>query len=112
MEGKVFSKPYVVSMKFNVSRENIYEYTLDIFGYFQAERYKQKIRQSLDTLPDFHMVYPECRHIATKSQKYRNIILDAHLIIYRITDERIEVLDIVHSASNSGKIRDTRKIHI
>ena len=27
---------------------------------------------------------------------YRNIILDSHLIIYRITEERIEVLDIVY----------------
>ena len=112
MEEKTTRKSYVVSEEFNVSRENIYEYTLDIFGYFQAERYKQKIRQSLDTLSDFYMVYPECRHLATKSRMYRNIILDSHLIIYRITNHRIEVLDIVHSASNIGKIRSTRSIQI
>ena len=112
MEEKTTRKSYVVSEEFNVSRENIYEYTLDIFGYFQAERYKQKIRQSLDTLSDFYMVYPECRHLATKSRMYRNIILDSHLIIYRITNHRIEVLDIVHSASNIGKIRSTRGIQI
>jgi plasmid stabilization system protein ParE len=83
-----------------------------MFGFFQAERYLQWIEEALDTLSDFYMVYPECRHLATKSRKYRNIILDAHLIIYRITDYRIEVLDIVHSASNIGKIKDIRKIHI
>jgi len=43
---------------------------------------------------------------------YRNIILDAHLIIYRITNERIEVLDIVHSASSISRIRQTRSIRI
>ena len=112
MEKEITCKPYVVSNEFNASRENIYEYTLDVFGYFQAERYKQEIRESLDTLSDFHMVYPECRHLATKSRKYRNIILDAHLIIYRITDYRVEVLDIVHSASNIGKIKNTRKIQL
>jgi plasmid stabilization system protein ParE len=53
MEEEITRKPYIVSRKFNMNRENIYEYTLDTFGYFQAERYKQKIRESLDTLPDF-----------------------------------------------------------
>ena len=112
MEEETTRKPYVVSWKFNISRENIYEYTLDAFGYFQAERYRQEIRQSLDMLPCFYMAYPECRHLATKSRMYRNIILDAHLIIYRITNERIEVLDIIHSASSIGKIRGARKIHL
>lgn len=41
-----------------------------------------------------------------------NIILDSHLIIYRITDEQIEVLDIVHSATSMRKIKKTRNIHI
>jgi hypothetical protein len=43
---------------------------------------------------------------------YRNIILDSHLIIYRITEERIEVLDIVDSASSMRKIKKTKNIHI
>ena len=112
MEEEFSGKPYLVSDKFNESRENIYYYTLDMFGYFQAERYLAKIRKSLDTLSHFYNFYPECRHIPTKSRIYRNIILDAHLIIYRITDQRIEVLDIVHSASSIRKIRGTRKVSI
>jgi len=31
-------------------------------------------------MPPFYLACPECRHIATKSRMYRNIILDAHLI--------------------------------
>jgi plasmid stabilization system protein ParE len=112
MENETSRKPYVVSHKFNASRENIYEYSLYTFGYFQAERYKQKIRMALDTLANFYMAYPECRHLATKSRMYRNIILDAHLIIYRITKERIEVLDIIHSASSIQKVRSVRKIRL
>jgi len=112
MEKEISCKPYVVSQEFNESRESIYGYTLEIFGYFQAEQYKQKIRKSLDTLPAFYKAYPECRHLATKSRKYRNIILDAHLIIYRIAEQRIEVLDIIHSASSIGKIRSARKIRL
>ena len=112
MEEKIPCKPYIVSEEFNENRKHIYEYSLEMFGYFQAERYLQKIKTSLGTLPERYLMYPECRHIPTKSYMYRNIILDAHLIVYRITAERIEVLDIIHSASSIGKIRGVRKIKL
>jgi plasmid stabilization system protein ParE len=112
MEESITRKPFIVSGEFRASRKRIYYYTLNTFGYFQAERYLQQIGNSLATLPNFHTAYPECRHLATKSRMYRNIILDAHLIIYRITDEHIEVLDIIHSAASIGKIRKTRNIHL
>jgi plasmid stabilization system protein ParE len=111
MEESLSRRPIKVSNQFYESIDQVYEYGFETFGYFQAERYLQKIKQSLSTLSDFCTVYPECRHLATKSRMYRNIILSAHLIIYRITGERIEVLDIIHSASSIGKIRAVRKIH-
>jgi len=83
-----------------------------MFGIFQAERYLEKVKKAVHTLPTWYMLYPECRHIRTKSQMYRNIVLDAHLIIYRVTKQRVEVLDIVHSASSVSKIRSTRKINV
>ena len=54
MEKEISRKPYVVSPEFNESRIRIYEYSLDIFGYFQAERYKQKIRKSIEVLDIIH----------------------------------------------------------
>ena len=112
MEKETPRKPYVASDKFFDSRSQVYNYGLHTFGYFQAERYDRKIEEAIETLSDYYLVYPECRHIATKSRMYRNIILDAHLIIYRITDKRIEVLDIVHAASSIGRIRHTRTIRL
>ena len=112
MEDGLPCKQVKVSDQFYESAGQIYDFGFERFGYFQAERYKQKIRSVLGTLSDFFTAYPECRHLATKSRKYRNIILDAHLIIYRITDKRIEVLDIIHSASSISKIRGVRKIHL
>ena len=112
MEERVARKPYVTSEKFRNSRMNVYNYGIHGFGYFQAERYDKKIEQAIETLSVFYAAYPECRHLATKSQIYRNIILDSHLIIYRITDERIEVLDIIHSASSIRKIRNIRNIRL
>jgi plasmid stabilization system protein ParE len=112
MEERIPCKSVEVSDIFKVHRRDIYDYTLDVFGNFQAERYSQKVEKVLFSLHTFHAAYPECRHIATKSHIYRNIILDAHLIIDRITVERIEVLDIIHSASSIRKIRNIRNIRL
>ena len=112
MEEGIPRKPVEVSDEFKANRTQVYDYTLDMFGYFQAERYLHSVERALSTLHNFYMAYPECRHLATKSRIYRNIILDAHLIIYRITTERIEVLDVIHSASSIGKIRGVRKIRL
>ena len=112
MEEEFSCKPYVTSDKFLENRVQVYDYGIQTFDYFQAERYDQKIEKAIETLSDWYTAYPECRHIPTKSRMYRNIILDTHLIIYRITDQRIEILDIVHSASSISKIRSTRKIRI
>ena len=112
MEEGIPCKPVEVSDEFKINRTNIYDYSVDTFGYFQAERYLQKIATALSTLSNHYTWYPECRHLATKSRKYRNIILDAHLIIYRVTDERIEVFDMLHSASSISKIRKVRKVRL
>jgi plasmid stabilization system protein ParE len=54
MEERISRKPVDLSDRFKASRIHIYDYTLDTFGYFQAERYLQQIRQSLATLSEFH----------------------------------------------------------
>ena len=112
MEEKISRKPFVTSDKFLESRSQVYNYGIHLFGCFQAERYDRKIETAIESLSDYYTIYPECRHLATKSRKYRNIILDAHLIIYRITNERIEVLDIIHAASSIQTIRGVRKIRM
>ena len=106
------SKNVISSQYYEEHLIEILEYGIEIFGYTQARKYFNAISSLVENLDDDYLLYPECRHLATKSRKYRNIILDAHLIIYRITDYRVEVLDIVHSASNIGKIKNTRKIRI
>ena len=112
MGEEIPRKPFKVSGKFVAHRKEIYNYTFDNWGYLQAIRYRQKIDNAIESLPTHYTSYPPCRHIPTKSHMYRNIILDAHLIIYRITPERIEVLDIVHGASGVTKIRNVRKIKL
>jgi plasmid stabilization system protein ParE len=90
----------------------IIEYGIEIFGYAQAKKYFNAISHLVEKLDRESAYHPECRHLATKSHTYRNIILETHLIIYRITVERIEVLDIIHSASSIRKIRNIRNIRL
>ena len=112
MEDEIPCKQVKIGDKFYESFEQIYDFGYETFGYFQAERYRHIIRKHLDMLSEYYTYYPECRHLATKSRMYRNIILDAHLIIYRITAKRIEVLDIIHGAMSISKIRKVRKIRL
>ena len=112
MEEGIPRKQAKISKKFYESTDQIYDFSYETFGYLQAERYRQKIRNYLLSLPEYYTYYPECRHLATKSRIYRNIIVDPHLIIYRITAERIEVLDIIHGAMSVSKIRNVRKIRL
>ena len=112
MDEGISRKPIEVSNVFKAHLTDVLYYTSYAFGNLQTQHYLQKIKYTIDTLPESYHVYPECRHIPTKSRMYRNIILDAHLIIYRITDERIEVLDIIHAASSISKIRGVRNVRL
>ncbi len=110
MEGTTHQKSVVISRIFEIHRIEIYVYGLETFGFFQAEVYDNHIQKSLHTLSSYYKLYPECRFLRTKNKIYRNIILDAHYIIYRITDEPIEVLDILHIASSNQKLRDVKSV--
>lgn len=112
MDGQSSPKTVIGSPQYDESLERVFKEGLVQFGYFQARKYLEHILTSVEDLSTNYPYHPECRHLATKSRMYRNIILDSHLIIYRIAEERIEVLDIVHSASSMRKIKKTRNIHI
>ena len=106
------SKKVIASPYYKEHLAEILAYGNETFGYLQAKKYLDAISHVVERLGRDYTAYPECRHLATKTRMYRNIILDAHLIIYRITDKRIEILDIVHSASSIRRIRATRGIRL
>jgi plasmid stabilization system protein ParE len=105
-------KEVIASRDYEEHLTEILEWGIKTFGITQAKKYFLTISKSVERLDTDYTYHPECRHLTTKSRIYRNIIFDAHLIIYRITNERIEVLDIIHSASSINKIRTVRKIHL
>ena len=101
-----------LSSLFEKDIQNIFAYGVESFGINVAEQYKQHIMVLTYGLNDFYLMYPECKWLTTQGRIYRNIILEAHLIIYRIATERIEVLRVLHAKSSISRIRSARKIKI
>lgn len=101
-----------ISVEFEKDIQRIYEYGVETFGLSVAEEYKQDIMALTYGLCDFYLMYPECRHMITRGRIYRNIILEAHLVIYRIQEDTVDVLRIFHSHSSITRIRSARGIRI
>ena len=106
------AKEVITSGNYERHLVEILEYSIETFGHVQTCKYFDKISRLVESLETDYLHHSECPHLATKSRKYRNIFLDAHKIIYRVTTERIEVLDIVHSKSSITKTRAVRKIRL
>lgn len=105
-------KSVVFSRQYASDTEEIYNYGVETFGEVQANIYENFIDRTTNELFHSYLMYPECRWLPTKGRIYRNIILESHLIIYRIKAERVEVLRVLHSKSSISRIRTTRKIKI
>ncbi len=99
-----------VSERFISDLDDIYQYGVETFGLKQAEQYENEIWRLVDTLQYNWSLFSECKHLPTKSKMYRWIILESHLIIYRITEIEIQVLRAVHAKRSIAKIKSSRKI--
>ena len=104
--------PVRVSREFNFDLDHVYIFGMETFGIRQAELYENEIWKLVDGLSLNWPFFSECRHLPTKSKMYRWIILDSHLIIYRITAIEIQVLRIIHSYRSIAKIRASRRIKL
>jgi plasmid stabilization system protein ParE len=102
--------PVKVSKAFILDLDEIFQYGKDTFGIRQAELYENEIWKLVEGLSGNWPLFSECHHLPTRSKMYRWIILESHLIIYRITDKEIQVLRIVHSHRSISKIKVSRRI--
>jgi toxin ParE1/3/4 len=89
---------------------DIFDYGLETFGRNLAELFVANMYQHINELPLLFLIYPECRHLETKTQIYRNIILGKYLIIYRIRANKIEVLRALHGSQSPKIIKSIKKI--
>jgi toxin ParE1/3/4 len=96
----------------NVDIPQIHAYGFETFGIIVADYFIDSIYTNLKLLEKNPLIFPECRHLKTKTQIYRNIILGSYLIIYRITSRRIEVLRAIHGSQSPKILKRVRQIRI
>jgi toxin ParE1/3/4 len=97
--------PVKISELFLHDLEAIFQYGLETFGIIQAELYEKQIWELVEGLSPNYLLFPECRHLQTKSKIYRWIILQSHLIIYRLRKDEVQVLRIIHSKRRVSYIK-------
>jgi len=101
-----------ISELFNLDSQEVYQYGLETFVLAQAERYENDIWQLIEGLSTNYLLFPECHHLITKSKMYRWIILDAHLFIYRVSKNRIQVLRLIHAKRSITTVKKSRNIRV
>jgi toxin ParE1/3/4 len=99
-----------LTLQFNIDLDIVYNYSIETFSIRQADLYESEIWKLVNGLSLNWSIFSECRHLPSKSKMYRWIILDSHLIIYRVTSTEIQVLRIVHSHWSVSKIKSARRI--
>ena len=104
------SKEVAVSDQLTIDLMSIYEYGEELFGPAAAKSFVSDIYSKIWSLDQTWSHHPECRHLPTNDQRYRNIILGNYLIIYRVKKSRILVLRILHGHSSITKIKGSRKV--
>ena len=108
--AEIERKEVKISREFELDLISIYIYGEEVFGTIAAKSFISDIYQRVWSLDNMYLLHLECRHLPTNDKHYRNIIIGSYLIIYRITEEHIEVLRILHSHSSIRKIKTSRQI--
>ena len=110
MEQKIL--PVIFSAYSIECLKSIFEYGSETFSPAIALKFVNDLKQHLDELCSKYMQHAECRYLPTKSKKYRMFTFVSYVVIYRITEERIEVFTIIHKSRSIARLRMARGIKI
>ncbi len=109
---EIKQKEVVRSTFYLADIQDVFEYGEATFGEKAAIFFYEDIRSIVRSLETYYLLHPECRHLETKTKRYRNIILGSYLIIYRIKVHKIEVLRAFHGSRSPKYIKPIKKITI
>lgn len=112
-QKKATPKAYQVSLS-TVALQNIDEIT----GYIafihrqplNALKVGDLIFKTIDRIASNPFAFKECEELVTKTKMYRRAICSSWIIIYRITNENILILGIIHSSRRPSKLKVLRKV--
>ena len=86
------TRRYVITTPANIDLEDILRRVADLSGFDKSDRFLTRFSEKLKNIvsfPNLGKPRPEW------GNNYRSIILDDYLIIYRVTEELVEILRIV-----------------
>jgi toxin ParE1/3/4 len=83
---------YVITSPANTDLEEILRQIADISGFDRSDRFLARFSEKLKSIVAFpNLGKPRLEW----GQNYRSILLDDYLIVYRVTEELVEILRIV-----------------
>jgi toxin ParE1/3/4 len=71
---EIEKKEIIRSVFLLLDAQDIYEYGAVTFGEKLADIFYLDFMSEVNKLETHYLVHPECRHLITKTKKYRNII--------------------------------------
>ena len=104
-------KEVVMSGKSIEDIDQIRVYGEETFGERKADEYHQLLMKAINSLDVRYLTHSQCQQLETRRKIYRRVVVESHIIIYRIA-KRIEVLRVLHSASSNRKIKSVRAVKI
>jgi plasmid stabilization system protein ParE len=110
MEQKIL--PVVYSKASIACLQTIFDYGAETFSLASAEVFITKMAAKIESLSDNYLQYSECRYLPTKDRRYRWFSFSSYVTIYRITEQRIEVLLILHKSQSITRIRSARSVKV
>jgi hypothetical protein len=90
--------------------EEEYNYYFYEYSEKYADNFYNSFFEKIENIEPYHLSYPECRFLKTKTKKYRNIVWNNYLIIFKINKNLIEVLSLFHTKQNPTKLKSIRRI--
>ena len=87
------TRPYVITTPANTDLEDILRRIADLSNFDQSDRFLTRFSEKLKNIvsfPNLGKPRPEWR------TNYRSIVLDDYLIVYRVTEELVEILRVVN----------------
>jgi toxin ParE1/3/4 len=91
---------YVLSTRAKADLEEIWSYTENRWGFDQAERYIGELRRHIETIAAHPASGMPCPQVRAGYHKYR---AGSHFLFYRITDDGVDVVRILHERMDFGR---------
>ena len=91
---------YALSPAAEADVEEIWDYTVRNWGEAQAERYTRDIRDACEALGDGTLSGRSAENIRAG---YRKAVVGSHVVFYRVRDDVVEVIRILHQSMDVGR---------